>query len=376
MLHEFLSAHQNELIDRCRYKAAQRREPELEEAELEHGVPQFLAQLIRTLQIEQTGTPFESRAVSGPAGGDKAQSQSSEIGKTAAQHGRELSRQGFTVEQVVHDYGDLCQAITDLAVERESLVTIDEFRSLNRCLDNGIAVAVTEFTNERDFLDADRPPGEANERLAFFAHELRNRLHTAALAVAAMKAGQVGMAGATGAVLDRSLIGMRTLIDRSLAAVRITNGSPPQLRMFSLADFIAEVKVSASLEADARKCRFKVAAVDRRLAVRADRDLLLSAVGNLLQNAFRFTRPDTEVTLSAGATESRIQIDVTDSCGGLPPGDPERMFLPFTQPGSDKSGLGVGLSIARRTVEANAGTLSVRDLPGSGCMFSIDLPRP
>ena len=51
------------------------------------------------------------------------------------------------------------------------------------------------------------------------------------------------------------------------------------------------------------------------------------------------------------------------------------MFLPFTQGSADKSGLGLGLSIARRVIEANQGTLSVRDQPGSGCVFTIDLPR-
>ena len=51
------------------------------------------------------------------------------------------------------------------------------------------------------------------------------------------------------------------------------------------------------------------------------------------------------------------------------------MFLPFTQGSADKSGLGLGLSIARRVIEANQGTLSVKDQPGSGCVFTIDLPR-
>jgi signal transduction histidine kinase len=71
----------------------------------------------------------------------------------------------------------------------------------------------------------------------------------------------------------------------------------------------------------------------------------------------------------------RILIDVKDHCGGLPPGNAERMFLPFTQNGEDRTGLGLGLSIARRSVEANNGTLSVRDVPGTGCVFTISLPR-
>ena len=103
--------------------------------------------------------------------------------------------------------------------------------------------------------------------------------------------------------------------------------------------------------------------------------MLFSAVGNLLQNAFKFTKAGTEVELNAYAIADRILIDVEDNCGGLPPGDAERLFLPFTQSGADKSGVGLGLSICRRGVEANQGVLSVRDIPGKGCVFTIDLPR-
>jgi signal transduction histidine kinase len=98
-------------------------------------------------------------------------------------------------------------------------------------------------------------------------------------------------------------------------------------------------------------------------------------VTNLLQNAFKFTHPLSEVLLKVYAMADRIRIEVEDRCGGLPPGDTERMFRPFTQNGANRSGLGLGLSISRRSVEANDGTLSVRDLPAAGCIFTIDLPR-
>ncbi len=82
--------------------------------ELEHGITLFLDQLIKTLSLEQTSEPLRSRKVSGPSGGGKP--VLSEIGETAARHGKELLQHGFTVEQVVHDYGDLCQAVTDLGI--------------------------------------------------------------------------------------------------------------------------------------------------------------------------------------------------------------------------------------------------------------------
>jgi signal transduction histidine kinase len=81
------------------------------------------------------------------------------------------------------------------------------------------------------------------------------------------------------------------------------------------------------------------------------------------------------VQLTAFAAGERVQIEVTDCCGGLPAGSSEKMFTPFFQRSQDRSGVGLGLSIARRAVEADEGTLSVRDLPGHGCVFTISLPR-
>jgi signal transduction histidine kinase len=128
-------------------------------------------------------------------------------------------------------------------------------------------------------------------------------------------------------------------------------------------------------EAKVHKCTLTVSHVDSKLAVAADRELLLSAVGNLLQNAFKFIHPGSEVLLKTYSLSDRILIEVEDKCGGLPPGDLEKMFLPFTQGGIDRSGLGLGLSISRRGIEANKGTLGVRNVPGSGCVFTVDLPR-
>ena len=372
MLHEFLTTHRAELIQLCRLKVAKRMAPKVSDWELAHGIPSFLDQLIKTLQVEQTSEPMESRRVSGPSGGGP---RASEIGSTAALHGRELSKYGFSIDQVVHDYGDLCQAITDLAFARNAAIGIDEFRTLNRCLDNGIADAVTEYAFQRGALVENAGVKSLNERLGFLAHELRNHIQTATLAITAIKAGNVGMGGATGAVLDRCLIGMQSLVDRSLADVRVAAGMPPRHRLTSLADFVADVKISASLEARARQCNFTVGDVDTGLAIDVDREMLFSAVGNLLQNAFKFTRDHTEVSLSAYAAADRIRIDIEDHCGGLPQGFAEEVFLPFKQSAGDRSGLGLGLAICLSSVKANNGVLSVRDVSRTGCVFTIDLPR-
>ena len=372
VLHDFLTLHKTDLLEECRARARERDPSRSPATRMSDGIPTFLNQLIRTLQIEQTSTPQRSRLVSGPSGGGPA---ASEVADSAAIHGRELSRRGCSVDQVVHEYGDLCQSIGDLAIAHDESISVDEFRTLNRCLDNGIADAVTEFAADRLALVRLSVSGAQNERLGVLAHELRNHLHTATLAIMALRAGKVGLTGATGAVLDRSLIGMRALIDRSLADVRALSGVHPDMRLISLADFVADVGISAGLEARTRRCTLTINEVDPALAVEADREMLFSAVGNLLQNAFKFTRPGTEMVLGTSSSTDWIRIDVKDHCGGLPIANPKDIFVSFTQGAADRSGLGLGLAIARRGIESMGGTLSARDEPGSGCVFTIALPR-
>ncbi len=338
----------------------------------QHGIPLFLDQIIKTLQIEQTADPMQSRCVSGPAGGGPSKS---ELSSAAMLHGRELLKGGYSIDQVVHDYGDLCQAITDLAFERHATVNVDEFRTLNRCLDNGIAHAVTEFTSQRDSAMSAQSLLTLNEQLASLAHDLRDLTHTAIVAVAVIKTGHVGLKGSTGALLDRALSASRRRIDRALAESRSSAGLPPALQTVSLTDFVAEVKTFASVDALAAECIFTCAEVEEGLEIQGDRDLLLTAVANLLHNAFKFTQLHSKVSLNAYATADRIIIDVADHCGGLPPGTHEELFLPFKQSSANRLGVGLGLSICQHNVEANNGVLRVRNLAGLGCVFTIDLPR-
>jgi signal transduction histidine kinase len=372
MMHRFLSNNRAELIARCTEKVAKRPKRNATTKQLQNGIPMFLEQLRRTLEAEQGGDRSDALRISGVSGGNG--SVLSEMGVSAAAHGKKLLELNYTVDQVVHDYGDLCQAITDVAFERDAPFSVDEFRTLNRCLDNAIADAVTEFSFQRDTALAEQQSDDMNERLGFLMHELRNSLTSATLAVDAIELGNLSLTGATGTVLKRSLHGMGKLINRSLSEVRV-KGSTPEHHMFSLADFIAEAASAARLDAHARGCTFTVAEVDPLLGLVANRDLLLGALANLLHNAFKFTHHHTEVTLRAYPFGDRIIVDVADNCGGLPTGDAERMFSPFTQRSHDKTGLGLGLSIARQSVTEQEGLLTVRDMPGVGCTFTINLPR-
>ncbi len=372
-MHAFLSNNRDELIARCKAKVAQRPRRAATTEQLANGVPLFLAQLTKTLEAEEAGDVGESLRISGASGGDAP--LLSEMGVSASAHGKMLLGLGFTVDQVVHDYGDLCQAITDLAVERDAPFSVDEFRTLNRCLDNAIADAVTEFSFQRDATVARRQSAEENERLGVLVHELRNHLHTATLAFRALESGTLPVVGSTGGVLKRSLASLSTLLTQALTEVRLAVGTPSQTEAFSLATFVADACNAASLYADASGCSFAGPDGDPLLGVTGNRELLLEALVNLLQNAFKFTHPHTEVTLKAYADADRVLVDVKDNCGGLPEGAVEMMFEPFAQAGNNRNGLGLGLSIAKRSIEASGGALTVRDVPGTGCVFTIDLPR-
>lgn len=213
MLYKFLTAHRTGLIERCRAKVARRPSPKATPAELEHGIPMFLDQLIKALLAE----PQEARANLRLAATATALStNAADINATATRHGMELMKQGFTIEQVVHDYGDLCQAITELASQTGAPITVDEFRTLNRCLDDAIASAVAEFSVRHDSAIASSTLKLTDERVRALLHEMRTNVHTAELAIVAIKAGNVGLKGATGALLDLSLVAMRNLIARSL----------------------------------------------------------------------------------------------------------------------------------------------------------------
>ncbi len=372
MLHEFLETHRAELIERCRERVARRGTPAPATAVMEFGVPMFLGQVIDILRGARSGAIGVGNAQREVVTRDHVPSA---LASTAARHGHELLRDGFSIDQVVYEYGDLCQSITELATEKHASMTSREFHVLSRCLDDAIADAVTEFGWQRDQLIAQQSTRAMGERLGFLAHELRNSLDTAILSFAVIKTGKVAVVGSTSAALDRSLLSLRNLIDRALVEVRQAVGVPEPLEHFELLAFIAEVQVSASLEASSRGCEFAIDPVAPGITVCADRALLYSAVSNLLQNAFKFTRPMSRVTLGVVASAGRVLIEVRDQCGGLAPGKAEAIFVSFQQRDADRSGLGLGLSIARQAVEACSGKLGVRNVPGVGCVFTIDLPR-
>ena len=354
MLYEFVTTFRNPIIERARQKLTARPWPAASPEELENGVPLFLTQLSERLRSESTGGPHSQGA----------------IGAGATRHGRDLLALGFTVSQVVHDYGDICQAITELAIEHNAPITTDEFKTLNGCLDTAIAEAVTEHAR----ITAQSRSNEELERSGHVAHETRDLLNTALLAYEALKRGTVAINGSTGAVLGRSLMGLRDMVDSTLSETRIA-ADQQRLERVPVTPFLNEIVAAGRLHAESRGLQLIFEPGDSAWAVTADPQVLASAVTNLLNNAFKFTPAGRRVVLRARADEGkRLLIDVEDECGGIPAsvGDP---FQPFGERrGGDRTGLGLGLSIARKAVRTHGGDIQIRNVPGKGCVFTIDVP--
>jgi signal transduction histidine kinase len=352
-LSEFVKDHREEIIARCRVRVAGRMSPRPTRAELDHGIPLFLRDLEHNLDCELRHRPR-------PA-------------STAVQHGRDLLRSGFTIAQVVHDYGDACQTITELAIECNVLISTEEFRALNKCLDDAIADAVTEYERQHQLDVATQSAHRSSQHIGGLAHELHNLVGSAIVAFDILRAGTVGIQGSTGDVLERSLVGLRHLVTRSLTEVRLTAGIARRRRV-AVPQLIDDIEGSAILGARVRGLRFTVTEIDPELAVDTDREILASILSILLQNAFKHTRPHSHVWLHTHATADRVLFDIEDQCGGMPAGKAERLLAPC-EPRSDESAAAEpGLAFCVRSATALDATIRGRN-QNQGCVFTVDLPR-
>jgi signal transduction histidine kinase len=348
VLHAFLVQHFDELVSRTKAIASARRGSSPSPA-AEPAIAQVLAQLRETLR-------WEASTVSLAEGG---------VGSTAARHARALLEQGGSVSQVVHDYGDVGQAITELAVAKGAAVDLEELGALSRCLDGAIATAVAEYARLKDEATSHREV----ERLGQVGHDLRDALQTALLSFQALRMGGLDVGGTAGDALGRSLIRLRDLLDTRLSEVHLAATS-----RVSLAALVHVVAAAARAGAEHRDIRLAIEPGDPTLAVDVDPQLLAATLMSLLQNAFEYTRPHGCVTLRARSENGRALVEVEDECGGLATSEVDPRRPPGDRRGHDRSTSGRGLSASRTEAQANGGEIHAHNVPGKGCIFGIQLP--
>ena len=203
------------------------------------------------------------------------------------------------------------------------------------------------------------------------AHELRNPLSAARAAVQRLRNNERAVGRAT-ELLERSLRRASDMIDNALSHASIQLGVEPKKERLAVADLLRDIELDAGIDAQARGSDLDIASAGDAV-VSADPRLLRSAVFNLVHNALKFSPAGSTVSVRARSTPSGVTIDVADACGGLPPGKADDLFTPLVQRGENRSGFGLGLAIARQAVEAHGGHIGVHDIPGSGCVFTIEL---
>jgi signal transduction histidine kinase len=381
VLHEFLKANEAKILAACEAKSNELGGMQPSSDELKTGLPIFFRQLMTVL--EHTAAEPDESVVDRPAMARAASASDepaiaraagrpfeAEVARTAGTHGNELQKRGYTLSHVVHAYGSMCQAITELAIEDKESITPIEFRKLNRCLDVAIAGAVTTFQARHIRVDSSREI----EHLGFLAHELRNALTTVNVSLRLIKNGVVGFGGSTGQVLDRGLKHIQELIDRSLTEVRLRVDPKVHAEPAFLLQLVDQIVVTAGVEAQAKNQKLEIR-IDPTLVIEADPYLLYSALSNIIQNAIKYTHAGGVIQVRGNLVGDQAIIEVEDQCGGLRSALPSDLFKAFEQQHKDRDGIGLGLTIAHRAVTLNHGTIDVKNLPERGCIFSIKLPN-
>jgi signal transduction histidine kinase len=288
---------------------------------------------------------------------------------SSAAHAVERLQLGFDVDSVVREYFLIAQCILETAAEADVVPTFGELAVLLGAVGEGAALAAAEYMRRRE---ADLVRREA-AHAGFLAHEIRNWLASARFAFDLLRGRELrnSTSELTG-VIDNSLRRAGQQLDDALLGQRLRGGvvAPSELQLRALCD---EIIGDARAEVQEKDVRV-VAQIPTELSLEADPRLVRSALTNLVRNAIKFTHAGTEVQLRAEVVDGEVMIEIEDRCGGLPASALERMFAPYAQAAPDKSGFGLGLPIARAAVEVQGGTLTVRDLPGQGCVFRLTLP--
>lgn len=349
-MHSFVVEHRAELVDHC-LQHLRESHPERSDVELLDNLPRFIDELLRALE-QDIGNPMGRGAGHTPE---------------AAAHGRRRLEHGYDIASVSIDYGLFSDAIGEVASRYGIAFHPREYQVLNACVDGAISAAL------EDYWDAARAEidHQATEMIGFLAHELRNSVSAVRLAFDAVREGHVGLHGRTAEMIERNLERLEYLVGHAVTGVKLRAGLTLDLREL---DVLVLLRAIIDGMRPARGVTIDVDAVSP-CVIQGDEQLLTSALSNLIQNALKYTRDDTEVRVTVSAEPSVIVVAVADECGGLPAGATEELFTTFVRKSTDRTGVGLGLAIARQAVRSHGGDITVIDRPGHGCVFEVRLPR-
>jgi signal transduction histidine kinase len=346
---DLLAERRAEILERWTQRIGREHaDKEMGRGELWDHLPQFFDEVLSSLRAEETPDLTATSA--------------------SAAHGTQRLRVGFDLAEVIREYEILTECILDEIEAVGGSVSTRAFRRVQALLNAGRTEAVSAYIERRD-ADLAR---EHSQHIAFVAHELRSPLMAAFLAATTLHKTVSPEHDHAFGLLVRNLTSLRELIDQVLMADRLAGHLQLRREMLDLKSLLEEVVANSQLAAERSGVEVIVDAPDH-LPFNGDRRLLRSAISNLLGNAVKFTHEDGAITVRAKRSEGGIIIEVEDGCGGLPEGNSAELFEPFVQRGDNRTGFGLGLAIVKQAVEAHGGRAHVRNLPGRGCVFSIEL---
>ena len=354
-LHEVLQVHRDVILERWKARVLGRFVPEsLPALELVDHFPQFLDEVIEALRALELGP-------------DAAEVEDN---TTAAGHGGQRLRLGFSLDAVVHEYDALREVIEDTALDAGIALSFDETRCLTRSMTAGIAAAVTEYARQRD-AELCR---QHNEHIGFIAHELRNPLATASLALDMLvREGHLSETLRPSRALSRALEEMRSTIDHTLHLARDASGVDVKREHTTLKALLEDTALMAGTDADIFGVGLDVR-IEQDGELFVDARLVRSALSNLVRNALKYSHRGGHVEVRGRVTSESVIVEVEDTCGGLEPEEIGQAFAPFVRVDKGTTGFGLGLAIAKQAVEVHAGQIRVQNLPGKGCIFVLELP--
>jgi two-component system sensor histidine kinase CpxA len=238
-----------------------------------------------------------------------------------------------------------------------------------------LAVLARDFDAMADRLRANR--GAITQLLRDISHELRSPLARMRVALGLARQPPADLTRQLDR-LEREIERLDSLISQVLKLARLHGTDVPFVReAFDLDEVVEEVVRDANFEGAVKNCCVRLQGTTRS-AVNGNRDLVRSAVENVLRNAVRYSPQDGPVDVAVARTASGIEILVRDRGPGVPDRDLERIFEPFYRVAEsrdrDSGGEGIGLAITAQVMKAHGGSAKAANAEGGGLEVRLNLP--